>query len=184
MFDFFKKKFFSKPEEQTHYDPTNIGILDLRKGFVLDYDMKTWTVEEEYEYDWGDDRYSYGFKLVSADDTIILDVNEGDEVECAVLKPLPWRKIADIVEDEIIKNERPPRKFTFEGVEYVCEGEHPGYFRNVHADGESIEFITWDYTDYAGERVINIEQWGERDFEAYIGRRVNERDFTNILPGT
>ncbi|GAB4330228.1 MAG: hypothetical protein OHK0038_04430 [Flammeovirgaceae bacterium] len=182
MFDFFKKKFKKQEEQEPHYDPTNINILDLRKGFVLDYDFKTWTVEEEYEYDWGDNCYSYGFKLVSADDTIILDVNEADEVECAVLKPLAWRKIADLVEDEILTNERPPRKFRFEGREYFCEGEHPGYFRNVHADGDSIEFISWDYTDDSGEHVLFIEQWGERDFEAYVGKFVPERAFSNILP--
>ena len=47
LFDRFKKK------EEPHYDPSNLQIKDLRVGFMFDYDMKTWAIKEEYEYDWG-----------------------------------------------------------------------------------------------------------------------------------
>ncbi|MFO7863967.1 MAG: hypothetical protein R6U85_08220 [Salinivirgaceae bacterium] len=47
LFDLFKSK-------KSDYDVTNMKITDLKKGFVFEYDLKTWLVDEEYKYDWGD----------------------------------------------------------------------------------------------------------------------------------
>ena len=41
IFDLFKKK-----EEEPHYDPTDIKITDLEQGYLLDYDLETWTVKK------------------------------------------------------------------------------------------------------------------------------------------
>jgi hypothetical protein len=42
--------------------------------------------------------------------------------------------------------------------------------------------IYWDYADASGEKLLAIEQWGEDEFEAAVGRSVQEYEFTNILP--
>ena len=46
MFDFFKKK------KKVTYDVTNLSLKDLDVGFIFDYDMKSWVVQEAYKYDW------------------------------------------------------------------------------------------------------------------------------------
>ena len=47
LFDKFKKK------KEPKYDPSNIKVTDIAQGFVFEYNMSTWEVKNEYEYDWG-----------------------------------------------------------------------------------------------------------------------------------
>ena len=61
--DIFKKK--NQEEQQPHYDPTNIKVIDIRKGWLFDYDYKTWEVMEEFEYDWSDNIFTYEYKIQS-----------------------------------------------------------------------------------------------------------------------
>ena len=44
------------------------------------------------------------------------------------------------------------------------------------------ELIYWDYTDETGEKLLTIEQWGETEFEAAVGKTVQAYEFRNILP--
>ncbi|MEN7550887.1 DUF4178 domain-containing protein [Rapidithrix thailandica] len=180
-FGFFKKK-KEKKEEGPHYDPTNIRLTDLRKGFVVDYNLKTWEVAEEYEYDWGDNYFSYEFKLVSSDETIFLSLDEDDELEIQVLKKINFGRLDEGVEESLINKGKPPRKIEYEGKTYYRESERPGYFRNTDNENWS-EFITWDYYDDSEKYALNIEQWGEDEFEASVGVLEEPEQFSNILPG-
>ena len=44
--------------------------------------------------------------------------------------------------------------------------------------------LRWSYEDEEGEVYLGIEQWGEWDFDATVGKPVEEYQFTNILPGS
>ncbi len=181
MFNFFKKK---KEEKEPHFDPTDIKITDIRKGFVLDYDLKTWEVKEEYEYDWGDEYFTYEYKLVSdSSDILFLSIENDDILECIVSKKVSFGKLGNEVEDAIKKNERPPKEVILEGKVYYREEESPGYFKNIHEDKESYEFISWDYYDETEKFTLTIEQWGDDEFEASTGIVVAPSLFSNILPG-
>ncbi len=183
-FGFFKKK---KEEDKTpHYDPNNIRIIDIRVGFFLEYDAKTWEVAEEYEYDWGDNEFSYSFLLRSSDEELYLSIEQEGELELALTKQIRLMKLGEDLDDEIVANERPPKTITYEGVKYFRDNESPGYYRNTATTirDESIEMITWDYYDDEEEKTISIEQFGERDFEAYIGHYVEEYEFSNIIPSS
>ncbi|MEH0156335.1 DUF4178 domain-containing protein [Limibacter armeniacum] len=177
-FGFFKK---NKKEEEPHYDPTNIKVTDIRKGFVLDYDLKTWEVQDEYEYDWGDNNFSYEFKLVSADDVVFLSVEEDDFVECTVTRKLNFNKLDEEIEEAILSKGKPPRQIIYNGTVFYRDGEHAGYFRNIK-DTSFQPFVSWEYYDDSEKQVLVIEQWGDEDFEASIGKVESESDFSNILP--
>ena len=75
-FGFFKKK---NKDKGPHYDPTNIKVTDIRKGFIFDYNQKSWEAVEEYEYDWGNNDFTYEFKIVSEDETAYLHIEEDDD---------------------------------------------------------------------------------------------------------
>ncbi len=176
-FGFFKKK----KKEELHYDPTNIRVTDVRKGFLLDYDFKTWEVVEEYEYDWGKNFFTHEFKLVCQDDSCFLSVVEGDELELYIVKKINIARLGATVEESIAKLKKPPRTLDYEGVTYLRSSEGPGHFRNID-DTEWYEFIAWDYYDETEEKVLTIEQWDEEEFEASAGIWVEEHAFSNILP--
>jgi hypothetical protein len=96
-FGFFKKK---KKEELPHYDPTNIGVMDIRKGFVFDFNTQSWEVTEEFEYDWGNNDFTYEFKVVSANETYFLYVEKDDEIECIFSQKIPFAKLDGSYYDE------------------------------------------------------------------------------------
>ncbi len=178
-FGFFKKK---KKDEGPHYDPLNIKVWDIRKGFLLDYDLKSWEVKEEFEYDWGNEYFTYEYKLEAADETIFLYIEIDDEVVLTVSKKIPWGRLDEEVEESILEKQKPPKSIEMDGKTYYREGERPGFFKNVLSDADSEEFISWEYIDESEKFVLNIEQWEDNVFEASLGKYVEEREFSNILP--
>lgn len=179
LFDRFKKK------EEPHYDPNNLRIQDFRVGFMFDYDLKTWVIKEEYEYDWGDNYFTREYKLESADDTAYLHIDHNDEGFMTLSRKLKVRALGEDIPEEIIENKRPPKKISYKETDYFLDKESPGYFSDDPEDDDSwIEFISWDYYDAEGKLVACVEQWGARDFEASYGKVVEDYEITNILPGT
>jgi hypothetical protein len=181
MFNFFKKKTETQPA--LHYDPTSIKVIDIRKGFLFDYDFKTWEVTDEYEYDWGNNRFSYEFKITSGDENLYLRVEEGQKTVCYLTQKLRFSKLGENVENYLKENEKPPRELIYEGVRYIKERESPGYFRNTEDNPEdSAEMLSWEYIDDSETKVLIIDQWEEEEFEALIGIIVPETAISNILP--
>ncbi|MGK7395195.1 MAG: DUF4178 domain-containing protein [Candidatus Cyclobacteriaceae bacterium M3_2C_046] len=178
IFDFFKKK------KEPDYDPSNIKITDLQKGFVLEYDLKTWVVSESYEYDWGDHFFTREYKLDSGDESIYLHVEYDDELYLSVTKKIKLLMIDEDLPDYIVEHQHPPKKITYKGTTFYFDEESPGYFRNMSSSAENwSELISWDYYDETDKHILNIEQWGDREFDAAVGNVVQEFEFSNILPG-
>jgi len=179
LFDKFKKK------EAPHYDPNNMKIEDLRVGFMFDYDLNTWVITEEYEYDWGDNYFTREYKLEASNDIAYLHIDYNDEGSMALSRKLKVRALGEDLPEQINENKRPPKKIEYKGVAYFLDRESPGYFSDEPDNDESwTEFISWDYFDAEGKRVACVEQWGEREFEASCGVVVKDFEITNILPGT
>ena len=179
LFDKFKKK------QEPHYDPNNIKIEDLRVGFMFDYDLNTWQIKEEYEYDWGDNYFTREYKIEAADDVAYLHIDYSDEGSMTLSKKLKVRALGEDLPEEIVENKRPPKKIEDKGTTYYLDKESPGYFSDDPEDDESwVEFISWDYYDSEEKLVACVEQWGTREFEASYGKVVNDFEITNILPGT
>lgn len=182
MFNFFKKK-TQENQPALHYDPTRIEVKDIRKGFMFDYDFKTWEVTDEYEYDWGNNRFSYEFKVVSGNDSLYLRIEEGQKTVCYLTQKLRFSKLGEYVENHVRQNEKPPREITYEGIRYTRERESPGYFRNTEDSPEdSSEMLSWEYIDDSETKILIIDQWEENEFEALIGIIVPETAISNILP--
>jgi len=176
--------FFSKKDKTPSYDPTNLKITDLNKGFVFEYDLKNWLVEEAYEYDWGDDYSSREFKISDGSGEWFLSVENDDELFLSISQKIKIRSIDAKLPEIIDKNERPPGKIVYNGIEFFLDEESAGYFRNIaNPDSEGEQVITWEYYDKDEKFVLSLEQWGEFDFEASFGKVINEIEISGILPG-
>ncbi|CAM1372512.1 DUF4178 domain-containing protein [Tenacibaculum xiamenense] len=178
FFDLFKS---NKDKEETHYDPTNIKVTDLEKGYLLDYDLRTWTVKKMCEYDWGDNYFTREFVLESQGEKLFLHIEEEDDLIITMSKELKYRKLAPEVITHIENNGKPPKQITHENVTYYLSEESPGYYRNVDtSDWE--ELISFDYLDEDEEKCLTIEQWDDNDFEASVGKKIKAFEISNILP--
>ena len=179
LFDKFKKK------QAPHYDPNDIKIKDLRVGFMFDYDLKTWVIKEEYEYDWSDNYFTREYKVEAADDVAYLHIDNNDEGFMTLSRKLKIRALGENIPEEIIENKQPPKKIEYKDTAYYLDKESPGYFSDDPENDDSwVEFISWDYYDSEEKLVACVEQWGAKDFEASYGIVVNDFEIINILPGT
>ena len=176
-------KFKKEKEKTPEYDPLNIKITDVRKGFILDYDLHSWIVIEEYKYDWGDNCFTKELKLECDNDSIFLNIDDSDQLDLSICKKVRIRNIDDELPERIIKKGKPPKKLEYDGKTFYRDSESPGYFKDMSKDDDWLEFQSWDYYDDSEKYIITIEQWDDEEFDASYGQVVNEIDFSNIIPG-
>ena len=174
--DFFKKKKAAEPDLLK-----DLNLSNLKVGYLLDYDMRTWQVEAYHYYDWGNGDITHEWQLKSHDDTIYLQRESDDEAEWSISRPIDFSRLGREVREYITQNEDPPDELVFEETRYYLEEFGGGQFYK-DGKGDGSDFLTWDYEDEEGEKYLSIEQWGEEEFEAYQGEPVEEYQFTNILP--
>lgn len=177
IFDIFKKN-----DEPLDYDPLDVKITDLKKGYVFDYDMRSWVVTHVYEYDWGNHYFTKEFRVDSGDMVLYLSVERDDELILTLTKKLNIRKIDRGLPEYIQKNEKPPTTLRYSGKTFHFDSESAGYFHEQGSAGGWKGFLCWDYLDDSEEFVLSIEQWGDDDFDTAYGLLVKETDITNIIP--
>ncbi len=177
IFDIFKKK----EEEETHFDPTNIKVTDLEKGYLLDYDMETWTVKKMAEYDWGDHFFSREFLIESRGKTRYLSIEEDESLEIIISEKIKFRKLGQDVISYFENHDKFPNLIIYKGTSYHFDEQSPGYYRDVESEDWS-ELISFDYENDAETHFLTIEQWGENEFEVSIGKKVKPFEISNILP--
>ena len=170
----------TKPEDS----PLDVRLADLKKGYMVDYDLKTWQVKSHNTYDFDGDR-AEEWELYSGDDRCYLECEKDDEYEWAISRKIDLSELSESGTDiaaHIKRHDDPPQEIVYNGTRYSLEESGAGYF---FPDGRVAgdEMIYWDYTDESGEKLLTVEQWGETDFEASIGKTVKDYEFRNILPG-
>mgnify|MGYP006275896451 CR=1 FL=1 len=175
LFDRFKK-------DKREYDVTNMRVTDLNENFIFEYDLKTWKVEEVYKYDWGDEFFSFEYKVSTESETRFLSVEEDDELLLVMSQKANIRKINEDLPEKLAA-ENPPKKFEYDDKVYYLEEESPGYFCNLTKEKNTwVEFISWSYLSENEEELITVEQWDEKEFEASIGQIIKPFEISNILP--
>lgn len=175
IFDFFKK------DQSPDYDPSNIKVTDFKKGFVFDYDLKSWVVKKAYEYDWGNNNFSLEFVIENENESYYMSVEEDDEVEISLSKKIKLREIDEDLPEYIQRHETPPKTLDYKGKRFFMDGESMGSMREI-GQKEISNLISWDFYSEDEKEIISIEQWGENDFEASKGFYVDESEFSNIYP--
>lgn len=176
LFDFFKKK-----EEERHFDPTNITIRDLGKGYIFEYATETWTVTALFEYDWGDNFFTREFVIKNGATEKFLHIEDDGGLIVTLSEKVKLRKLGEEVCDHIDNKGKPPKKIIFEGVKYFLDEKSPGYCKEIDAENWE-ELISYDYLDEEEEKTLCIEQYGDQEFEVSKGIIINERAVSNILP--
>ncbi len=179
IFDFFKKK-----SDKDELDPlSDLTLAKMRKGYFVDYDLKTWEVISSSYYDWGEGDKSYEWQLKSSDDIIYLELEVDDEEYWCISRKITTRALGSEIFDSIIEDEDPPEEIVYENTKFHLD-ESGGGLYHLDSTGQGRELFKWDYTDNSEKKILTIEQWGESEFEASYGDVVEEYQFTNILPSS
>ena len=179
-------------------DPLDLSLTDLKKGYLVDYDLKTWQVISHNRYDFDGDQ-AHEWELFSGDERCYLGAEKDDEYVWSVSRKIAFSALGPEVKDHLLQHDDPPQAIVYDGTRYSLEESGAGYFfpdsrkRDDKSSQEEITFPTasrvagdeliyWDYTDETGEKLLTIEQWGETEFEASVGKTVQAYEFRNILP--
>jgi hypothetical protein len=160
--------------------PPDAVLKNLRPGWLLDYDLKSWEVKAYNTYTWGRE-VSYEWQIASGDDIKYLELEIDDEEYWSLSNKIAFSRLGPEVRQAILDNGDPPEELVFEGVTYYLEEMAGGQFKK-DGIGEGQDLLRWSYEDDDGDRYLGIEQWGETDFEASTGIKVEEYQFSNILP--
>ncbi|MEW6264305.1 MAG: DUF4178 domain-containing protein [Thermodesulfobacteriota bacterium] len=176
IFDIFKK------DTTPTVDPTrDLTLANLKVGYLVDYDLKTWEVVAANYYDWGDGDISREWQIKSAEETCFLELEKDDEDDWSLNRLLDFRRLGPRVRQHILDHGDPPGEINLDGVTYYLEEMAGGhFFKDGHGPGQPV--LRWSYEDEAGEKYLGLEQYGEDEFEAALGLPAKEYQFTNILP--
>ncbi len=154
------------------------SLSELREGYMLDYEMRTWEVTKhaKYDYDgWPADEWT----LENGDDLLFLEYEYDDGDVFLLFESLDMTEIKVGGEPlrAFVRNADPPGTLTYEDTEYVLAEEGTGT-RTV--DGRTNDLRYWDYE--ADDAFLGLERYGQNDWSVYVGREVEPYEFDNILP--
>ena len=182
MWNPFKKK---EPEEEAIDPLKDLSLSGLKKGYYLDYDLKTWEVTAHNRYDYDGD-WTDEWELTSASEVRYLEREVDDEESWVLYRKMPVSEIEEDVAAVIREDDDPPNVVTYGGESFDADSMEAGLFYReggTNPGGQGKEFVAWSYMDAAEKRVLVIEQWGENEFAAAIGDVVEPYMFSDILPG-
>ncbi len=176
---FFDSLFGGGDEEPSSEDPIDDPTLkDLREGYMLDYEMRTWEVTQHAKYDyegWPADEWT----LETGDDLLFLEY-EYDDGDVFLLSE-PVEGTAVTVDGEpfraVVREQEPPATITYENTEYTLVEEGSAK-RTVDDRTNALHY--WVYE--AEEGFVALERYGSSDWNVYAGREVEPYEFDNILP--
>lgn len=173
------ERFFGKKKEED-VDFTEPTLASMQVGYMLDYDMKTWQVTACGTYDY-DGYIAREWTLRSGDDIRFLEGGEEDgRMLWSLTTAIDLRSIDGDVGEAIRCDGDPPEQLTYAGLHYDAIESSAGLYRETET-GEGREFVSWSFAADGGQ-VLFINQWGDREFSAYAGLRVEEYQFADILP--
>ena len=174
IFEFFKKK-----KELTAVDYT---VNNLKKGFMLDYFLKTWEVKKVYIYDWGNNSYSREYYLHSGNENLYFNVEDDDELICSVWKKIQLTQISPGLVEIIGATDEGPATISYNNATFVKISSNPAHCFEEGTEDDFYELINWIYQNTDNKELISIDRVGEEEYEVSHGSYVQEFEFSNILP--
>lgn len=166
----------------------DLSLENLREGYLVDYDLKTWTVETHARYDY--EGFPADEWTLRADgETLFLEYEDDDEAVFMLSRAIDLTALSASGEDAPFRQllgqrAEPPAALTYEGDAYELEETGPAE-RIVGDRRQSLRYWVYEHVGGAAEgRFVALERFGESDWNAYAGREVEPFEFDNILPAS
>lgn len=165
-------------------DPTNIQLQDLARGFLLDYNLKTWQVVSETQADWNLGGTERHFRITSEPETAFLVLRmEGGQWIPLFQKLYNIHALSADLQTTIRHTRVAPNVLFVEGNSYYLEARQEGYFFHISAQLPPRKIVRWEYFDSTRFSSIRIDVLDDTEFIGYMGDVVPVSAFSEILPG-
>jgi len=171
--------FKSKPSE---VEDTKIDfeIEDLKKGYFLDYDLKTWQITDFSTYSWDNGVTDFESTLFDGKDKLFLSYETVNDASS-----LFWENDIDKIwigaRSKIRANQDlTQEKFWFNNIlyHYAAEGS-----AKVKSTKETYTMVNWLFESEDRMHLVSLNKYGDGFIEAYEGIRITKHQISNITPG-
>ena len=163
-------------------NPIDITLNDLQKGYILNYDNKTWETIYQTQYDWKNGETDTLYSLTNGYlDSMLLYIQKRMGVSVIWIEQkvdLFQLESANLTRYEF-KNL--PSKMNFDGINFLKKSIYNGNQFAAHsqmgANTEQCFFISEDQT-----HSLRLVKQLESTLIGFVGNHAKEYEFSNILP--
>ena len=175
------KRLFGRSKNDSQEDvKVDYEVKDLKKGFILDYDLRSWEVRDTMIYRWDNGVEDLEFTIFDGKEELYLNyVKSNDGIS------MYWAEKLDAVwQDARSKMRYEPDRmgdssFVYNGHEFRFAGE--GYAR-VRSSKETFDMQNWLFECTDGENLVSFNKYEDGSMEVYVGKHLANHEVSNILP--
>lgn len=167
-------------------NPSNLKVEHLKAGYLFDYQMKTWEVKCEYQYDWHDGSTEREFVVVQEHQYQFLNVwSQYSMWNVRLSEEINLYAIEENLDQKIAHQDKPPSVLRYGDLKFYRNQANEGLVFDKSLSDPNVKpysLIVWNYYDQSRSKVLRIEQRGHGNFTAKLGFMVDTHHFTEILP--
>lgn len=164
-------------------DPMRLSIVNIKAGYLVDFDLTTWETVQEWQYDWDNGNSGKEFRLVNEKETLHLYMrNEGTQLHTILGRKVNIFSIDRDLEEEIQTNSRPPSVLNYQDIDYFRENTKTGWRHELTAKTSANKLTVWEYFDETMTFFMRIEQIENQTYKATVGEVISPFEFSNVLP--
>lgn len=178
---------FSKNEKKIEpkgkpldFDPLNVQLRDLRPGFFVDYNFKTFEITAGFDFTLKE----YAFrtmKLDAGDEVVWLLIENGTDT--FVVESVSLTVINAELQSLMANFGKPSGQLSYKDVNFSFENQSDGKFRDMIKNAMDQNRCTcWKYRSDNGSNRLFAIQKGQNTFEGLVAKSVNSVEFSNFLP--
>lgn len=170
---------FFKGEKST--PKIDFKVKDLGIGYILEYNLTTWVVENEYIYDWGEGYFSKEWLITNGKETLLLFYDDSEGLEISVSEKINILQELNQVREQIIADGVPDKRIDFDGKTWLLSDENPCLYSESGKEGTT-EMVVWIFTEPTEQEFLSFSQFGSKKIDGYRGKHIQEFEVGNILP--
>ena len=160
-----------------------LSIVNIKAGYLVDFDLTTWETVQEWQYDWDNGNSGKEFRLVNEKETLHLYMrNEGTQLHTILGRKVNIFSIDRELEDEIQTNSRPPSVLNYQEIDYFRENTKTGWRHELSSKTSANKLTIWEYFDETMTFFMRIEQIENQTYKATVGEVISPFEFSNVLP--
>lgn len=170
------------------FDPANLSVGNLKKGFLVDYALLTWLVVDEYQYDFWDNTTEKAFRIVSENDNSMdilylhLRLHESFAL-VHVGNIVNIHSIDESLQRYILAERNTPNIIFYKGKAYFKESSQQGIFFHLTQPSQHAKKVySWEFLDEQRTLFLRIQWIDGQEFLCLHGKIVSKEAFSEILP--
>lgn len=177
---FSKKEKYEPKGKPLDFDPLNVQIRDLRPGFFVDYNFKTFEITGGFEFSLKE--YSFkALKFDAADQILWILIENG--MDTFIMEQHSLAEIDPGMQDMMSNFAKAPSGVTFKGNTFSLVNQGDGKFRDLSKNAMDWNRLTcWKFQGGEGNSRVYALQKGQGTFEAISAVSIPSGELSNFLP--